>query len=109
MFRPCAILVASVCLVACSRHQALVVPQETACSSSLSVQQLLDNTNQHLQEIRVLYTENQLASTEYGKAILRDFNQVYSMIYERRFERLVEACHLAEAITDSLQQHLAKR
>lgn len=119
MYRPCAILAAVLCLVACSRRQVpvapqditttkLLAPQESLCSSSLSVQQLLDNTNQLLQGIRVLYTENQLAGTKYGQAVIRDFNQVYGMVYERRFERLVEACRLAEATNDSLQQYFAE-
>lgn len=114
-----AILVAVLCLVACSQGQAptafqdipsksAVAPQESfSCSSSLSVQQLLDNTSQLLQEIRALYTENQLANTEYGEKVAQDFNQVYGLIYERQFERLVEACHLAEKTRESLRQRLA--
>ena len=37
MFRPCVVLVAVLCLVACSRHQALLTPQEVSTESGPAI------------------------------------------------------------------------
>lgn len=89
----------------CSKSNVLIAPEvRPACSSSLSVQELLDNTNESLQEIRSLYVESGLRGTPQGDRFLAEFNEVYEMIYKRKFERLIEACERAHTLEDSLSK-----
>lgn len=74
-----------------------------ACAPSLTVQELLDNTNETLQEIRAYYVDNELRGTPQGERVLREFNQIYDVIYEREMNRLQEACQRAHVLADSLR------
>ena len=65
------------------------------CSPASSVADLLAEINASLRAIKDKLDEEGLAGTAAGDGLVRSYNEVLDLVYERSFERLVEACRLA--------------
>ena len=115
------VLVLVLILAACSTHQAPTAPEviddQTVklsyvskpsangtrcmfdrpgpCSPASSVADLLAEINASLRAIKDKLDEEGLAGTAAGDSLVRSYNEVLDLVYERNFERLVEACRLA--------------
>lgn len=66
-----------------------------SCSSASSVADLLAEINASLWAIKDKLDEEGLAGTAAGDSLVRSYNEVLDLVYERNFEQLVEACRLA--------------
>ena len=106
MFRPCVFLVAIFCLVACSSEKSPAALADKASiygeCATMPVDELLGDVNAHLRQIKALYKEHDLHQTERGKEITKSVNEIYELVYERRYELLVEACQCARELVDSM-------
>ena len=69
----------------------------------MPVDELLGDVNAHLRQIKALYKEHGLHQTERGKEITRRVNEIYELVYERRYELLVEACQCARELVDLMR------
>ena len=111
MFRPRVFLGVFLCLVACSSekspaalaNKASIYTDYTECTT-MSVDELLSDVNTRLRQIKDLYKEYGLHQTERGKEITKSIDEIYELVYERRYELLIEACQCARALVDSIKR-----
>ena len=75
----------------------------------MSVDELLTDVNTRIRQIKDLYKEYGLHQTERGKEITKSVNEIYELVYERRYELLVEACQCARALVDSIKRKPTRR
>lgn len=106
MFYPCVFLVVFLCLVACSSEKSPTALADKASiyaeCATMPVDELLDDVNAYLRQIKALYKERDLHQTERGEEVTKRVNEIYELVYERRYELLVEACQCARELVDSM-------
>ena len=106
MFYPCVFLVIFLCLIACSSEKSPAALADKASlyaeCATMPVDELLDDVNAHLRQIKALYKERDLHQTERGREVTKRVNEIYELVYERRYELLVEACQYARELVDSM-------
>lgn len=106
MLHPCVFLVAVFYLIACSSEKSPTALADKASiyaeCATMPVDELLDDVNTSLEQIKALYKEHDLYQTERGKEITKSVNEIYELVYERRYELLVEACQCARELVDSM-------
>lgn len=69
----------------------------------MSVDELLGDVNTNLRQIKDLYKVHNLGQTVRGRAVVKSLNEVYKLVYEQRYELLVEACQCARELADSIK------
>ena len=107
MSRPCVFLVVFLYLVACSSEKSPTAPTKTVIypeCATMSVDELLDDVNTNLRQIKDLYKVHNLGQTVRGRAVTKSVNEIYKLVYERRYELLVEACQCARELADSIKE-----
>lgn len=68
----------------------------------MSVDELLSDVNTHLRQIKALYKERDLHHKKRGEEITERVNDIYELVYEHRYELLVEARQCARELVDSM-------
>lgn len=95
-------------------------PEFSPCDPRLGPTQILENIAGAQADVLVAFDQQQLAGTKRGDQVIRSYNRIFDLMYfesglndegvfyeltkEDRYGKLIEACQLAHALTDSLSQ-----